>query len=174
MTTASPSTASPALSLTPVKGLLILLALVVVISAFLAVTHALGLREVWAAFLFLLYWAGIEHAAPERLPAGIIGAALGLLMGYLLHTLPAALGLTPGLLVFLALVLVMVYCQIMRWLPLAVNLMAMLYLTVTAIPHLQSGVDFAGAFLALLAGVVYFAGLVLAGHWWQKRKAAAG
>jgi len=174
MASASPTTTVAPHRPTPARGLLILLAIIVVVGAFLVLTHALGLEEVWAAFLFLLYWAGIEHAAPERLPAAIIGAALGLMMGYLLQMLPLTLGVTPGILAFLVLVLVMIYCQVMGWVPLAVNLMAMLYLTVTTIPHLQSGVNFAGAFLALLAGIVYFAGLVLTAHWWKRRNPAAG
>lgn len=157
-----------AAAMSPGKGLLILAAVVVVVGVFLALSHALGVGEVWAAFLFLLYWAGIEHAAIDKLGACIVGAALGLLMGYLLQTLPVVLG-SAGIVVFLGAVLLLVYLQIMGWALLAVNMMTMLFLTVTTIPAIQTNVNFTGAFLALAFGIAYFAGLVRAGHWWQIR-----
>ncbi|QDX80473.1 hypothetical protein B9N43_03905 [Denitratisoma sp. DHT3] len=160
-------------AMTPGKGLLVLLAIIVVVGAFLALGHALGVAEIWAAFLFLLYWAGIEHAAVDRLPACISGAVLGLLLGYLLKMLPLWLGAATGGGVFLALVLLLVYCQVMGWLVVAVNMVTMLYLTVTTIPAIQSGVDFGGAFSALALGIVYFGGLVMAAQWGQKRWAAS-
>lgn len=168
---AAPATAEAVM--TPGRGVLVLFAIIVVVGAFLALSHALGVVEVWAAFLFLLYWAGIEHAAVERLPACVSGAVLGLLMGYLLKMLPLWLGTAAGGGVFLALVLLLVYCQVMGWLVVAVNMVTMLYLTVTTIPAIQSGVDFGGAFSALAAGIAYFGGLVLTAQWgqkhWQKR-----
>jgi hypothetical protein len=171
-TTQAPQHGAPAtVPRTPGKGLLILLAIVVV-SAFLALSHALGAKEVWAAFLFLLYWAAIEHAKLERLPACIVGGAVGLLMGYLLQTLPVALGEVNGGLLFLAAVLIMVYCHVMAWVVVAVNVMTMLFLTVATIPAITSAVDFGGAFIALALGVAYFAGLVWLGQRWQARKSS--
>lgn len=169
--TATAGSAPVEAEMTPGKGLLVLLAIVVVIGAFLALNHGLGITEVWAAFLFLLYWAGIEHAAVEKLPSCIVGAVLGLLMGYLMNRLPIWLGASTGGMVFLGLILLLIYCQVMGWLLVAVNMVTMLYLTVTTIPAIQSGVDFIGAFIALGIGVVFFGGLVLAGSWWQKRSA---
>lgn len=170
MNEATQSSSDTEVPMTPGKGLLVLAAVVVVIGAFLAFTHSLGIVEVWAAFLFLLYWTGIDHAAVDKLPACIVGAALGLLMGYLLKMLPAWLGDMGGL-VFVGAVLLLVYCQVMGWLTVAVNMVTMLYLTVTTIPPIQAGVDFSGAFLALAVGIAYFGSLVWGGHWWQKRAA---
>lgn len=162
----------PAMPMTPGKGLLVLLAIVVVIGAFLALNHFLGVHEVWAAFLFLLYWAGIEHVNFEKLLACAVGAALGLLMGYLLKMLPAWLG-SAGLWVFLGAILVLVYCQVMSWITVAVNMATMLFLTVTTIPAVQTGVDFADAATALALGIGFFGGLVWAGQSLQKRRSPA-
>ncbi len=54
-------------ALTPGKGLLALLAVVVLVAAFVWMNHALGVSQVWAGFLFILYWAGLEHVQMERL-----------------------------------------------------------------------------------------------------------
>jgi hypothetical protein len=75
--------------------------------------------------------------------------------------------------VFLAAVLVLVYLQVMNWLATAVNMVTMLFLTVTTIPAIQSGVDFADAAVALAVGIVFFAALVWAGTAWQQRRQPA-
>ncbi len=149
----------PASPLPPTKGLLVLGGLVVVIGAFLWITHLLGIREVWVAFLFLLYWAGLDHAQMANLPKAAIGAVLGLLFAYSLILLPSALG-SAGLGAFLAIILVLVFCQIVGWLPIAVNMSTMLFLTVGTIPPIQAAFNFPGMLAALVAGVVYFVGLV--------------
>ena len=158
--------------MTPGKGMLVLLAIIVVIGAFLALNHAIGIQNVWAAFLFLLYWAGIEHANSEKMLPCVVGAALGLLMGFLLKMLPLCLG-EPGSLVFLGAVLVLVYFQVMGWATTAVNMVTMLFLTATTIPAIQADVDFGDAALALVLGIIFFGALVWAGTAWQKRKQVA-
>ncbi|MBK6678467.1 MAG: hypothetical protein IPG52_17245 [Rhodocyclaceae bacterium] len=163
---------SASTTMTPGKGLLVLGVIVIVIGSFLALTHTLAIHNVWAAFLFLLYWAGIEHASFEKLLPCVVGATLGLLMGFLLKMLPAWLG-DSGIIVFLAAVLVLVYLQVMNWLATAVNMVTMLFLTVTTIPAIQSGVDFADAAVALAVGIVFFAALVWAGTAWQQRRQPA-
>lgn len=145
--------------MTPLKGLLVLLGVVVVVGGFIALNAAFGIHEYWAGFLFLLYWAGIEHMEFEKLPACIVGALLGLLMGWLLLMLPVWFGQTGGF-IFLGLVLALVYCQVMGWVPVAVNLMTMLFLTVGTVPAVQAEVNFTHALIALLLAMAYFVGLV--------------
>lgn len=41
--------------MTPVKGLLVLLGIIIVVAGFIALNTALGIHEFWAGFLFLLY-----------------------------------------------------------------------------------------------------------------------
>jgi len=106
----------------------------------------------------------------ERLASCITGALVGLLLAYLLFALPTWLGETGGA-VFLGLILALIYCQIMGWLAVAVNMMAMLFLAVGTIPSVQSGADFAGVFVALILGILYFVGLLWAAKWLKQRKA---
>lgn len=157
--------------LAPGMGLVVLAGLVVVIGAFLWLTHLLGITEVWVSFLFLLYWAGISHSKMEALPSCIVGAAFGLLLAYALQQLPLMLG-ANGLWMFLAVILMVVYCQIVGWLTLAINMTAMLFLTVGTIPLIQAGFKFPQLLLGLAAGVIYFGGLIWAGTSWQKKRAS--
>ena len=161
------STAVPAMS--PAKGLLVLIGVVVVVGGFIALCAALGIKEFWGGFLFLLYWSGIEHMKFERLPHCISGALLGLLLSYLLFALPIWLGEIGGV-VFLGLILVVVYCQIMGWFSVAVNMTAMLFLTVGTIPAVQTGADFAGVLAALVLGILYFVGLLWGANKLKQRK----
>jgi branched-subunit amino acid transport protein AzlD len=164
--------APAAAAMPPAKGLLVLGGLVVVIGAFLWITHLLGITEVWVAFLFLLYWAGLDHAQMETLPKAIVGAAVGLLIAYSLQQLPLSMG-NAGLGVFLAIILVLVYFQIVGWLTLAVNMSTMLFLTVGTIPPIQAAFNFQALLMALGAGIIYFVGLVWLAMRLQK-KAPAG
>ena len=84
------SNASPP-KLTPVKGLLILGAVVVVMGLFFALGQALGIVQLWAAFMFLMFW-GNEKLQFEKLSACVLGALTGLVVAYIAHELPAALG----------------------------------------------------------------------------------
>lgn len=152
---------SPAqVPMTPLKGLLVLLGVMVVVAGFIVLNTVLGIHEYWAGFLSLMYWTGIEHMQFEKLPACIVGALLGLLMGWLLLMLPTWFGEQTGGLIFLGLVLPLVYCMVMGWVPVAVNLMTMLFLTVGTIPAVQSEVNFTHALIALLLAIAYFVGLV--------------
>lgn len=160
-------------AMTPAKGLLVLAGVVVVVGGFIALNAALGIHEFWGGFLFLLYWTGIEHMKFEKLPACIAGSLFGLLLAYLLFALPQWLGDIGGL-VFLGLILVTVYCQIMGWFAVVVNMTAMLFLTVGTIPSVQSGADFAGVLAALVLGIVYFVGLLWLAGRFNQRKSAQG
>tara|TARA_R110000772_G_scaffold46915_1_gene107137 strand:- start:11632 stop:12165 length:534 start_codon:yes stop_codon:yes gene_type:complete len=157
--------------MTPVKGLLVLLGIIIVVAAFIALNTALGIHEFWAGFLFLLYWAGIEHFAWDKLAACVAGAIVGLLMACLVFALPRWLGDAGGLVV-LALILVLIYCQVMGWLPVAINLTTMLFLTAGTIPAVQESVNFADAFISLGLAFIYFIGLVWVGMRVMAMKAA--
>lgn len=167
--TSQPTTHAAA-ALTPGKGLLVLLGVVVLIGAFIALNHALGIADFWVAFLFLLYWASIEHMSFAKLPSCITGALLGLLMGYLLQTLPVVMGPLGGV-VFLVAILVLIYCQLMGWFPIAVNTMAMLFLTVVTIPTVQATANFLVLLAALGLGLAYFVGLLAVSNFLKQRMA---
>ncbi len=162
-------TAAP---LTPFKGLLVLLAVAVVIGAFIALCLALGVRQFWATFVFLLCWGSVEHINFAKLPACAIGALAGLALAWGEQLLPGWLG-DSGKLVFFGLIVVAVYLFIMGWLSVVVNFAFMLFLTVGTIPAVQHGLDYADAFAALGLGIVCFPTLVWAGTRVMAMRAAA-
>ncbi len=155
-------------ALTPGQGLLVLLAIVALVAAFIWMTHALGITQVWAGFLFILYWAAIEHVQMERLVPSVAGALAGFAIAWSIQILPPLLG-GAGWAIVLGTILVAVYCQIMGWLPVVVNIATMLFLTVGSIPAVQQHADLSNAFAALLSGIVYMAVLVVGGKWVASR-----
>jgi len=87
-----------------------------------------------------------------------------------LQTLPVALGLLGGV-IFLVAVLVLIYCQLMGWFPIAVNMMTMLFLTAVTIPSVQESANFINLFAALALGLAYFVGLVAVSNFLKQRMA---
>jgi hypothetical protein len=155
---------------TPVKGLLIVGALVVVIGLFLALGYALGVAQLWAGFVFLLFW-GEQQFKFEKLSACVLGALSGLGVAYAAQLLPPALG-PAGLAPILGLILVMMYCAVMGWLAVAINTTCWAFLTIGMIPVIQAQVEFPGLFAALALGVIYFAGLAWLAQLFMQRAAA--
>ncbi len=165
------STPSTKATMHPLKGGLVVLAVAAVVVLFVTLNNALGIQEFWAGFLFLFYWAAIEHARFDKLAAAATGALVGLGASFALHALPAFMG-GAGLTLALSLVVVLVYCQVMGWASLLVNNATMLFLTVGTVPHVQKSGDYAQIFVGLLMGVLFFGGLLaLAGQ--LKKKPSA-
>jgi hypothetical protein len=140
----------------PLKALGLLLGAVLLVAGYLVLCSAIGNSDFYAGFLFLLCWAALEQGKLAKLPHAALGAAFGLALGYALHVLTTGpLGATGGY-IFAALLLPVIYCQLMGWLSLVVNFTAMAFLTVVTIPYVQAHGDFRNAALALIIGVVYF------------------
>jgi hypothetical protein len=156
--------------MSPVKGLLLLAAVVVFVAIYLTLNHAMGLTESWAGFLFLVCWA-VSHMALSKLTECAVGAFVGVLAAYALQRLPPVLGVVASVPI-LCLILAMVYCQIMGWLTVMVNLTTMTFLTIASMPLVQAHVSFPNLFATLAFGVAYFAGLVLIGRWFTQHPAA--
>ena len=152
----------PALS--PAKGLLVLLAIIVLVVAFLALSHAAGVTEVWAGFLFVLYWAAIEHVQMEKLVPSIVGSVAGLGIAYAMHAVPPLMG-GAGWAIVLGVVVVAVYCQVMGWAPTLVNVAMMLFLTVGVVPAVQQHANWQDAFAGLGLGIAFMVVLVVGGKW---------
>jgi hypothetical protein len=153
---AAPAAARP----TPLKAAGMLAGAVALIGGYLALCALLGNAEYYAGFVFLVCWTALEHGRLARLPHTLLGAALGIGLGYALHWLLASpLGVEGGY-VFGLLVLPLIYCQLMGWIAWLVNFTTMVFLTVVTIPYIQAHADFGDMFLGLLAGTLYF-GLVL-------------
>ena len=144
-------------SLSPAAGLLTLGAVAVVVAIFIALNYALGITANWMGFLFLTYWGGVEQLKLERLPKCILGSLVGLLAAYGLQALPELMGAGVGLALALGAIVVLIYCLIMGWWPIAVNTCAMLFLTVATIPAIQAGPGLLKLLPALGTGIAYFA-----------------
>ncbi len=139
------------------QALLVLIAVVVGIGGYLALSAALSLRESYIGFVFVFYWLSVEHGKPQRLPAIIIGACLGLACAWLLQYAVHSEHAAAWLALFLAIVAIAIVCLVLGRLSLVVNTPAMLILTVFTIPHIQQGADFPRLYLALAFAAAYFA-----------------
>lgn len=146
-------------SMTPVQGLAMLGAVVVALAIFITALTFLGLHDLWAAFLFLIGWASFEHMAPEKFLSNAAGSAFGLLLAWSMKLFPLWFG-EVGLMVFMSVLLIVVYMQIMQWGKTLVNATAMLYLTVGVIPIVNAEMQFPSAFLVLALSIAYFGGLI--------------
>jgi hypothetical protein len=153
--TAIETTALATVKMTPIRGLLILVAVLFVLTAYLVIDSALGVTNGWVGYLFLLYWSIVEQMKLTRVPQSVVGALVGLAISYGLQTLPFLMGTWGWAIVAVALLL-LVYFSIMGWWPIAVNGMTMLFLTVSTIPWIQAGTSISGLFLPFAIGVVYF------------------
>lgn len=155
-----------------VKALLILLAVIVVVAAYLLAAIGLGIHEYWAGFLFLLQWSMMEEMKVERLPRSALGAALGAAIPFVPVWTAPAIGTGAGLALMLAIILLAVFLLILRTAALLINPATMLFLSVVSIPHIAGHVPPADVFLGLFAGIVFFGGLAGAGVLVQRRAAA--
>jgi uncharacterized membrane-anchored protein YitT (DUF2179 family) len=145
--------------LSPGKGLLVLIVIMSMVAIFIQLLHAVGVADLWVPFLFLLYWGMFEKTEVKAIPRCIAGALMGLLLGYLLKTLPLMFGAAGGMM-FLGIIFALIYCQLMGWLQLAINAMTMLFLTVATIPSIQAEFKPVDILIALALGVVYFCGVI--------------
>lgn len=169
----SPDTTSAAPTQVPgnTQTLIIIMAVATICIIYIALSHLVGIDNYWPGFLFLLFWGGVEKLALGKLPECIVGAFLGTFMGYLLNTLPPLMG-ASGFALFILLICALVFCQIKRWLAIAVNLATMLFITVTAIPFIQQHAEFTEIFMALAFGALFFGAIGWLVHKIMSRKAA--
>lgn len=149
--------------ITPAKGLLSLVNIIVLVAVFVGLNYSIGVVDFWPGFLFVLYWSGVEHLKMEKLPHCIVGASLGLLVACALQTLPHTLG-PMAVAIPLSAIILMVYCQVMGWLPVLVNTATMLFLTVATMPALQMHGNFISVFSGFGIGVTFFVVLAIVGN----------
>ncbi len=155
--------AAPALPRTPVKALAMLGIVILAVAAFIGISTALGLVSVYGGFLFVFYFAGLCHAAPDAFIPAAVGAFCGLGIAALLTVLPATMGIA-GMAVALGVVLVAVYALLLGRAGLLVNNATMLFLTVGTIPALNTTAMLAEMALSLLLAVVLLGAALLVGR----------
>lgn len=122
----------------------------------------------------------VARAAPALSPAKgllmllaiavLVALFLGLSLAYAMHTLPPLLG-GAGWAIAIGALLMVIYCQVMGWLPIAINMATMLFLTVGTIPAVQQHADLAGAFAGLILGILFMAVIVVGGDWTMRKLA---
>jgi len=151
----SDSNTKAAAGMKPMQALLMLPAVIVVIVGFIALNFAAGTHEFYIGFVFLLYWSSIEHSKMSALAPTALGSAFGLALGLVMSYLSATYGQTGGLM-FMAVVLPVIFCLMIGFLPLIINTAAMLMLTVATISHVQANANFTHMFMSLGIGVAFF------------------
>jgi len=156
---------------TKLKALGLLIGAMLMSAGFIALCSVLGNHDFYAGFLFLLCWTVMEKIKLERLPHTILGCAFGASLGYALQYLLGH-AVPMGGLIFTAIVMLVLYCQFLGWLPLIANLSAFTMLLVVTIPYIQAQGNFRDVALALALGVAYFTPILAAAlHFSAKPKA---
>lgn len=158
--------------LSPLAALGVLVAVIALIAGFIGLVVLFNITEVWAGFLFLLYWGGVHHLDLKEYPAAALGSCFGLLLVYLAHNLGTLLGLPElSLPLFLVLICTVVYFQILAKFSLVINLAAMLFLTVGTIPQLAE-LDILNIAKAVALSALYFGLLAAIGNTMMAHKAS--
>ena len=161
---ADPASAQPVAAAppTPIAGLAILAIVLVLIAAWLAIgLQFLQETSLVGGFLMLWYWANNEQLQFKRLPAAIIGAVVGIGLGWALVYGTVNYG-TPGLTAAVLLLILALYLDIIKAVPLVVNTSTMLYVTIAAAPLVQLHVDWVELVLSTVVGGLFF-GLAVEG-----------
>lgn len=165
MSNTNQSTATAAPPPGPLVGAGILVIVLVAIVAWAAVAgRFLSDVSLFGGFLMLWYWANVEQLSLARLPAALIGALVGIGLAWALLYGTVKYG-GAGLLVGLLLLVLALYLDILKVVPLFVNASTMLYVTVAAAPLVQLKVDWVELCLATLGGGIFFAVFVEAVKW---------
>ncbi|QIB65512.1 hypothetical protein [Kineobactrum salinum] len=159
--------------LSPLQALVVLIGVVVVLGVLIAFYSLLNIHAAWAGFLFLLYWSSVDDFAVDRLLRCVCGGLFGF---FLLWTLAQSTSLfgDNGIYAFLALLMVVIYCLIMKWADWLINPVAMFYLTVGLVPAVQAELDLVDAVLAFLISAFYFGSPVVIVHLAKQHRAKTG
>jgi hypothetical protein len=122
---------------------------ITIATQFIADTSLVG------GFLLLWYWAICEKLETARLPAAIIGAVVGIALAWFLVWGAATYG-AVGLATALALLLLTLYLDILKAVPLVINPATTLFLTLAAAPLVQLHVNWGELLLSTVAGGLFF------------------
>ena len=162
MTDATNTTVDVAPPPGPIAGLAILGIVLVLIVAWIVLgTQVLRLAEtsLVGGFMMLWYWANNEQLEIRRLPAAIIGAVVGIGLGWFLLFGAVHYG-GAGLTAALLLLVLALYLDIIKALPLIVNTSTMLYVTLAAAPLVQLHVNWTELVISTVIGGLFFGGVV--------------
>lgn len=133
--------------------ILLIVAWIAIALNFMADTSLVG------GFMFLWYWANIEQLQVSRLAPALAGSVVGIGIAWFLvygatHYGGLGLGLALGLLI-LAL-----FLDVVKAVPMFVNAATMLFVTLAAAPLIQLHVNWVELVVSTVAGGLFFAGAV--------------
>lgn len=146
----------------PLAAIAITFIIIALIVAWIAIAiGALGMSDTTlvGAFMFLWYWANNEQMQFNRLVPAMLGSLVGIGIAWLLWYGPAAHG-GAGLAGALGVLILALYLDITKVLPIAVNTATMLFLTLAAAPLIQLQVDWVELVKSTVLGGLFFAGAV--------------
>ena len=159
-TTNPPAAAAPG----PVAGIAITAIVLVLIVAWIVLgVSVLHLHDtsLVGGFLMLWYWANNEQLELKRLPAALIGAVVGIGLGWALVYGAVNYGST-GLTAAVLLLVLALYLDVIKAVPLVVNTSTMLYVTIAGGPLVQLHVKWTELVLSTVIGGLFF-GLAVEG-----------
>lgn len=157
-TTNAPAAAAPG----PVAGLAITFIVLLVIIGWIALgLQFLADTSLFGGFLMLWFWATCEQLDFRRLPVAIAGALVGIFLAWFIVFAAAKWG-GAGLAAGIGLLVLALYMDVIKAVPLLINGSTMLYLTVAAAPLIQLHVNWLELVLSTVVGGVFF-GLVVEG-----------
>jgi hypothetical protein len=156
----------------PLAGVGVAAAVVVAIVGWLVLGGSLlSEASLFGGLLMLWYWANIEQLALRRLPSAIFGALVGIGLAWGMFYGATHYG-PSGLAIGLILLVVAIYLDIIKVVPLFVNGATMLYSIIAAAPLVQLKVNWIELCIATIGGGVFFGAFVAVAGWLGKRLAA--
>lgn len=157
---------------TPLQTIGVLVALVPALAPLLYAAHAVGVGDfMFIGFIFVTFWMGIQHAAPQEFAPALLGCFAGLAQGFALKIVPVDYGTAGAVIGGLSLALTL-YLLIRHQMPLLFNQAFALTLAVAASFAFDAPSDYVSAGIALALCGAYTGGLVLLAKALTARKAA--
>ncbi len=147
------------LEVSPLKGLLLSAAIMVIAIVYIVICEKAGFHDFWVGLTALVIWVALGRTV-ESIPKVWIGAAVGILMATSLWWLPEKLGMVPGYLSVLVIITLALWALVIRKFDLVINDSTFLFFNVFQAHAFATGQiaylpDL--AFMAVLLGVIPFA-----------------
>ena len=156
MTDTAPPPAQEAPPPGKLAALLILVIVITLIVVWIMIaTQFIADTSLVGGFMLLWYWAVVEKLETSRMTAAMIGAVVGIALAWFLVWGAATYG-AVGLGSALALLLLTVYLDILKAVPLVINNATTLFLTLAAAPLVQLHVNWGELVLSTVAGGIFF------------------
>lgn len=138
-----------------------LLVIITAATGYAKLSGLLGITDTFIGFFLVFYWFEFTKADGKKLLPTLAGALLGVALGQVMHEGPRIMGSdNGGFLLFAALVLPIIFCQFVGWIPYIANASTMLIMTVVTIPYVQQHTDFVALYKSVLLAAAYVSALV--------------